>query len=138
MVLRPVLVRYALARPNARSSHRAPTPQGGGIAVVAATLVAGAAGLALAGTPAHALPGLGWLFGATAVLAGLGALDDIRPLSPLLRIGIQTLCVAAVVATAPEARLLPEAVPVVLERGLEVLAGVWFVNLFNFMDGIDW
>src|SRR3954471_15698461 len=74
LALRPLLLRYALARPNARSSHRAPTPQGGGIAVVAATLVAGAAGLALAGTPAHALPGLGWLFGATAVLAGLGAL----------------------------------------------------------------
>ena len=29
---------YALARPNARSLHSQPTPQGGGIAVVAATL----------------------------------------------------------------------------------------------------
>ena len=37
-LLRPYMVRYALARPNARSSHREPTPQGGGIAVVAATL----------------------------------------------------------------------------------------------------
>ncbi|MBK3425864.1 glycosyl transferase, partial [Methylobacterium sp. IIF4SW-B5] len=37
-VLRPLLLRYALARPNARSSHRVPTPQGGGIAVVAAAL----------------------------------------------------------------------------------------------------
>ena len=36
--LRPLLVRYALARPNARSSHTEPTPQGGGIAVVAAPL----------------------------------------------------------------------------------------------------
>src|SRR3954469_15339317 len=95
--LRPLLMPYALARPNARSSHRAPTPQGGGIAVVAATLVAGATGLGLAAAPVDARPGLGWLFGATAGLAALGALDDIRPLSPLLRIGIQTLCVAAVV-----------------------------------------
>ena len=39
VVLRPLLARYALARPNARSSHREPTPQGGGIAVVAAALV---------------------------------------------------------------------------------------------------
>lgn len=39
VVLRPVLVRYALARPNARSSHREPTPQGGGIAVVAAMVL---------------------------------------------------------------------------------------------------
>src|ERR1700745_1502766 len=44
VVLHPLLVRYALARPNARSSHRQPTPQGGGIAVIAATtfVVAGA------------------------------------------------------------------------------------------------
>jgi UDP-N-acetylmuramyl pentapeptide phosphotransferase/UDP-N-acetylglucosamine-1-phosphate transferase len=29
-------------------------------------------------------------------------------------------------------------VPLWLERGLAVVAGVWFVNLVNFMDGIDW
>ena len=29
VMLRPFLVRYALARPNARSLHTAPTPQGG-------------------------------------------------------------------------------------------------------------
>ena len=39
VVLRPLLGRYALAKPNARSSHTTPTPQGGGIAVVAATIV---------------------------------------------------------------------------------------------------
>ena len=27
--LRPLLARYALAKPNARSSHKDPTPQGG-------------------------------------------------------------------------------------------------------------
>ena len=37
--IRPMLLRHALARPNARSSHRIPTPQGAGIAVIAATLV---------------------------------------------------------------------------------------------------
>ena len=39
IALRPWLRRVALAKPNARSSHREPTPQGGGIAVVAATIV---------------------------------------------------------------------------------------------------
>src|SRR4051812_11865233 len=39
LVLKPILIRYALARPNARSSHRIPTPQGGGIAVVGAALL---------------------------------------------------------------------------------------------------
>ena len=39
----------ALAKPNARSSHRVPTPQGAGIAVIAATLIVVAAIVALAG-----------------------------------------------------------------------------------------
>src|SRR5271170_5310791 len=38
IALRPLLERYALARPNARSSHKIPTPQGGGIAVIASTM----------------------------------------------------------------------------------------------------
>src|ERR1044071_1174921 len=41
--LRPLLARYALANPNARSSHKIPTPQGGGIAVIAATVTVVAA-----------------------------------------------------------------------------------------------
>ena len=38
VLLRPLLVHYALAIPNRRSSHRTPTPQGGGIAVIATTI----------------------------------------------------------------------------------------------------
>jgi len=37
-IIRPLLLKHAMARPNARSSHRLPTPQGAGIAVMAATL----------------------------------------------------------------------------------------------------
>src|SRR5258708_20017779 len=39
VLLRPLFLRYALARPNARSSHTAPTPQGGGVAVVLAVML---------------------------------------------------------------------------------------------------
>ena len=39
VALHPLLERYALVRPNARSSHKIPTPQGGGIAVVVATVM---------------------------------------------------------------------------------------------------
>ena len=51
VLLRPWFVRYALARPNARSSHRQPTPQGGGMAVVAATLLVAWACVALMPAP---------------------------------------------------------------------------------------
>ena len=123
----PLLQRYALARPNARSSHRVPTPQGGGIAVVAATLlVAGA----LVSIP---LP----LIGAAVLIALVGLVDDIRPLPVVVRLLLQAGAVAAVVFTAPEALRIIPAIPLVIERILILIAGIWFVNLVNFMDGLD-
>lgn len=136
-LLRPLLVRYALARPNARSSHSVPTPQGGGIAVLAAALVAaGAAVLVWYGT--RGLAGLAIPAIAALVLALLGGVDDVRPLSPALRLVVQAGCLAALVYVADPPRLLPGAIPAAIERGALVLAGLWWVNLVNFMDGIDW
>src|SRR5262249_57975628 len=51
LLLAPWLKAYALARPNARSSHREPTPQGGGAAVIVATLAAAWLGAALTAGP---------------------------------------------------------------------------------------
>ena len=137
--LMPVLARYALARPNARSSHRVPTPQGGGIAVVGVALAI--VGLALAFLPvgAQEARSLLTLVIAAAGLALLGAWDDIRPLPALPRFGAQVLAVGATVfMLPPDVRILPELLPVSAERVLVTIAGVWFVNLTNFMDGIDW
>ncbi|KRE21352.1 glycosyl transferase [Bosea sp. Root483D1] len=139
LALRPLMMRYALARPNARSSHRTPTPQGGGIAVLAGAFLALGLALALIPMEASARQGLILVMAAAALLALVGAWDDIRPLSPALRLPLQVLCVGIVVFyAAPEVRLLPETLPLWAERGLALIAGVWFVNLVNFMDGIDW
>jgi UDP-N-acetylmuramyl pentapeptide phosphotransferase/UDP-N-acetylglucosamine-1-phosphate transferase len=138
VLLRPLLVRYALARPNARSSHRVPTPQGGGIAVLAGAFLA--LGLALqVAPPSIGTSGLAFVVVAALALAMVGAWDDIRPLSAGLRLGLQALCVAVVIVyAAPDARLFPDQMPLAVERCLALLAGIWFVNLTNFMDGIDW
>jgi UDP-N-acetylmuramyl pentapeptide phosphotransferase/UDP-N-acetylglucosamine-1-phosphate transferase len=132
----PMFRRYALARPNARSSHKIPTPQGGGLAVVLAVGMALGANAALAGlaVPSDVLP----LGAAVLLLTAIGAIDDIFPLPARLRLGIQAIAVGLTVLTMPEElRALP-AVPVAAERAAEVFAGLWFVNLVNFMDGIDW
>lgn len=137
VALRPLLVRYALARPNARSSHTIPTPQGGGIAVLAAAgLVASVALLSLS-PPVNGFEAAA-LGAAALALAVVGVVDDIRPLPPMVRIVFQVVAVAAVIAASEGGRVLPEAVPLWLERGLLIFAGVWFVNVVNFMDGIDW
>lgn len=129
---RPLLQRYALARPNARSSHRIPTPQGAGIAVIAATLIVASLWAVWANV---AIPPV--LIGATVLIALVGFADDIKSLPVIVRLVLQAACVGAVVFTAPEAARIVPALPLALERGLIVLAGVWFVNLVNFMDGLD-
>ena len=132
VLLFPLLRRYALARPNARSSHVVPTPQGGGIAVIAATMLVAAA---LATMMDFAVPLT--LFGAMLVLALVGFADDVRPIPVLPRLALQAAAVAAVLLAAPaELRIFP-AWPIAMERGLLLIAGLWFVNLVNFMDGLD-
>jgi UDP-N-acetylmuramyl pentapeptide phosphotransferase/UDP-N-acetylglucosamine-1-phosphate transferase len=138
VALRPLLVRYALARPNARSSHREPTPQGGGIAVVAAALASLWVGLALSAFDFAAGAQLPALTLAALALALTGAIDDIRGLGAALRLVLQTLAVGAVLATLPmDFSILPR-LPRTLELAILLVGGVWFVNLVNFMDGIDW
>ena len=136
LALRPLLVRYALARPNARSSHAAPTPQGGGIAVVTAALASLWLGAALAGLAGEAQ--LAGLTLAAAILALIGVVDDIRGLGPVPRLLVQAVAVGVVIATLPsDVRIVP-LLPRALEWVLLLVGGVWFVNLVNFMDGIDW
>lgn len=137
VALKPLLVRYALARPNARSSHIVPTPQGGGIAVIAATIVAAVPALVLL-SPGDLQVPIWILFAATAFLAVVGAVDDIRTIEAAPRLIMQFIAVGAVVLLLPGDLHIVPVIPLVLERALLVIGGVWFVNLTNFMDGIDW
>ncbi len=138
ILMLPMFRRYALARPNARSSHKIPIPQGGGLAVILAVAIVLGADALLIGperaVPAAVLP----LGAAVALLTVVGAVDDIFPLSPMLRLAIQAMAVALTVSTMPEGLRAVPAVPVAVERTAEIVAGLWFVNLVNFMDGIDW
>ena len=68
VILRPMLLRMALAKPNARSSHRIPTPQGAGIAVIAATLIVAARSSSLPRERDLQVPLA--VFGATLFIAG--------------------------------------------------------------------
>jgi UDP-N-acetylmuramyl pentapeptide phosphotransferase/UDP-N-acetylglucosamine-1-phosphate transferase len=138
VALYPWLKRYALAKPNARSSHRTPTPQGGGIAVIAATLAAVAVALglfSLGASPGSPLPIIAV---ATVAMACLGAIDDIRPLPVGPRLVLQAIVVAAVIYAMPDRLRVAPLLPWRIERGLLLIGGLWFVNLVNFMDGIDW
>lgn len=136
--LKPLLVRYALARPNSRSSHKVPTPQGGGIAVVLSTF-AGVMTAAALSSIDHAALNEWWpLAGAAMLLALIGVVDDIRTMPVAPRLVLQFLAVGVVVWLLPDEWRIISFVPWWLERALAVIGGVYFVNLVNFMDGIDW
>jgi UDP-N-acetylmuramyl pentapeptide phosphotransferase/UDP-N-acetylglucosamine-1-phosphate transferase len=134
--IRPWLLRYALAKPNSRSSHRVPTAQGAGIAVIAATLAVTGAIAAYAGTVSLGIPVA--IFAASLFIAIVGFADDIKSIPVLSRLLLQAVAVGAILFTAAsDARIIP-ACPLWIERGLLLVAGLWFVNLVNFMDGLDW
>jgi len=130
----PLLRGYALARPDHRSSHKVPTPQGGGMFVVTATVVAAAAAAYLQGGVAT----LGWVLVATLMLALVGAVDDLRALHAVMRLVLQTIAIAMVVVTLPAELRILDFLPWWLERLGLVFGLLWFVNLTNFMDGLDW
>lgn len=122
-------LRHALIdQPGERRSHDMPTPRGGGIAIAAALLVA-LAWLALV-DPARAL--LHVAIGAGLLLvAGVGWIDDHRPLSPWLRLATHAVA-AAILSWAvfiAGGGLAAAALAFALALGL--------VNIWNFMDGID-
>lgn len=137
------LRRYALARelmdvPNARSSHDAPTPRGGGLAVVIAFEAALLAGWVMGLIDGDYVWGLG---GAGALVALLGFLDDHGHIPARWRLAGHFLASGWLLFSLGN---LP---PIVFGEGV-VLSGivawlviwfylVWLLNLYNFMDGID-
>ena len=136
-VLRPLLGRHALAHPNARSSHKTPTPQGGGIAVIAAT-VGVVIVLDLFAIPGFSGHSVRLVLAATIFIAIVGAIDDVGSIAVLPRLMLQAVAVAIVLAALPDELRVVPFLPSWLERCLLGLAILWFVNLTNFMDGIDW
>ena len=138
-LVRALLRRHGvLDRPNERSSHQAAVPRGGGIAVVGVLL---AAWLVLWFTDASA--GSGTLFW-VALAGGLGLaavswLDDLRGSVPIFaRLGMQIVAVGAGIASLPgDGLVFQGTVPALVDHALAAVAWLWFVNLFNFMDGID-
>lgn len=136
VLLRPLLMRYALARPNARSSHVVPTPQGGGVAVIVAVMSSVVLSIAFFGTAAD--PALMTICAATILLAFVGAYDDLRTMPVAPRLLLQAIAVGVVLATLPAEFHLVPFLPIGMERALLLIGGLWFVNLVNFMDGLDW
>jgi UDP-N-acetylmuramyl pentapeptide phosphotransferase/UDP-N-acetylglucosamine-1-phosphate transferase len=135
LLIRYLVRRQVLDQPNERSSHSVPTPRGGGIAVLSAILagwlidglMSGTAGLADLVIPAAAVG-----------LSLICFFDDLRGLPALPRLLAQVAAVApGLWLLADRGGLFAAVLPPVVDLALTGFLWLWFINLFNFMDGID-
>ena len=123
---------------NTRSLHRKPVPRGGGLAIVASLLICKFAGWQLGLLPGNIVAP--WLI-AVILLGTVSYIDDHRHVPSALRLLAQVLSVGVVVfwLPLPIQGLFPgfhlEIGPITTLFAL--LFGVWMVNLYNFMDGMD-
>ena len=133
----PQLRRRLLDQPNARSSHRQPTPRGGGVAFVLVTTASCSMALFCGQVLASSvLPLL------AAPLAVVGLFDDRHNLPALWRYGVQLLTAALILGFSPLVQLLGLSVASGRLLHLFVLFFLAFavtavINFINFMDGLD-
>jgi UDP-N-acetylmuramyl pentapeptide phosphotransferase/UDP-N-acetylglucosamine-1-phosphate transferase len=123
--------------PNDRSLHDMPTPKGGGIAIIL-TWYTGISILFFSGIIERDLF-LALLSGI--LLAIVSLIDDIRGLRPGIRLIVQFL--TAILAFYFLKGLRPLIIPEIsfnynyVVYPIAIVGMVWFINLFNFMDGVD-
>jgi len=125
--------------PNERSSHSVPTPRGGG--VVFSSIFLTSILVFYIAVPEN---GDLWrtLLGSGGIVALTGWIDDRNHLSPKARLLAQSVAVAWALfclGGMPELILTKN---IILKLGilgtiLAFIGGVWLINLYNFMDGID-
>jgi Fuc2NAc and GlcNAc transferase len=145
LVLTRLLTNVALQNgmldiPNRRSSHETPVPRGGGVSIVAVFLCFVASVLAVAQPVGFQAP-LSWLLLGGFVVAAIGFIDDLRGVPQVRRLAVHLAAVAYGLIVLPSLPSL-DVLGYVLEPGwigtlLLLLGLAWFINLYNFMDGID-
>jgi UDP-N-acetylmuramyl pentapeptide phosphotransferase/UDP-N-acetylglucosamine-1-phosphate transferase len=126
LVTRVLKRRAILDHPNERSSHAVPTPRGGGWGILL-VLVPGWAALGVAPAVLVGLAGL----------AAVSWLDDRRGVPPGPRLLVQAAAIAFGLSTLGDHLVFQGWLPWDADRAVAAFCWLWFVNLFNFMDGID-
>lgn len=137
LIRRYAETRHLLDHPNERSSHKVPTPRGGGLAIVILVLLTGVLFLSDAGWNRRLI----YIVGA-AIIAWLGWRDDLHSLSPRLRFVVQGIVAAMSIWGLGYFKVvtLPMIGELQLGAAGMVITFLWIIgltNAYNFMDGID-
>ena len=137
--IRKYAIKKALVdMPGDRTSHDTPTPRGGGIAFVAIWILI----LILGAATGYLDNGLMRLIvPASLLIAIVGFLDDHYNLSSVFRFVVQIIAASIFISFlySMDSSTSDSAVWYLYyaKAFLKIIAIVWSINLFNFMDGID-
>jgi UDP-N-acetylmuramyl pentapeptide phosphotransferase/UDP-N-acetylglucosamine-1-phosphate transferase len=123
LILLPKLALMDL--PNARSNHENPVPRGGGIAVVLAMLFF----LIISGIPFK-------LITALLAVALISLLDDWTGQPATRRLLVHIIASVLAVSTIHNP-VFQGYLPSLLDQALAIMLLTYFLNIYNFMDGID-
>ncbi|MFA5040790.1 MAG: glycosyltransferase family 4 protein [Bdellovibrionales bacterium] len=133
--VRDILLKHrAVDVPNNRSLHTIPVPRGGGWALLAIFLPALTGAIIFLDADIRHVG----LVLAVFLLAAISWIDDRKNISPAMRLSFHILaaCLGSF-SFPPQEMMLGGIVPFWLDRTLMILGWAWFINLYNFMDGID-
>ncbi|AFX99400.1 glycosyl transferase 4 family protein [Candidatus Endolissoclinum faulkneri L2] len=120
--------------PNNRSSHVIPTPRGGGIAVIATIAVTAISWDMLFG---QTNSNLSILLCATIGLSVISFINDLSNLTASLRLTVHGIAVIVGLWSLDGRGAFAAYLPQIADIILSAVVWLWFINLYNFMDGID-
>lgn len=141
-ILTWVIMKFSLKRnildiPNERSSHTQPTPKGGGLAIVISWYI----GITLLFLMGSLNRNLYFALLCGILLAIISLIDDLYDIKPSIRLIAQTS--AAIVSLICLNGIQPlllfgiNIFPNIILEVITIIGMVWFINLYNFLDGID-
>ncbi len=127
--------RNIIDTPNHRSNHKNPIPRGGGIAIALAILLGMIFISYSLGLDSHLL----YLLLAIFISSSISFADDIISIPIPIRIIFQLIAVFFLICSLPlyNQTLIFHFLPLFIEKLLIAFALFSFINIYNFMDGID-
>ncbi|MFV9881023.1 MAG: glycosyltransferase family 4 protein [Rickettsiales endosymbiont of Dermacentor nuttalli] len=123
-----------MAIPEARSNHTLPTPVGGGIAIILSTII----GISTISLVTQIDLYVIQIIILSLPLVLISFIDDVKNIGITIRLILHiTVSVCAIMLIPSHNLIFNGLFPYALDRCIASLFLAWFINCYNFMDGID-
>lgn len=125
--------RNIVDHPGAIKMHLRPVPRGGGIALVISFII----WFAIYTKTTFGYSGSGIILTLYIILSVVSLIDDISHVHPLVRLIVHIITCTLFILLGKHGAILLEEVPIWLDNLISITALIAFINIYNFLDGID-